>query len=120
MTSRLLLDEIFGDDIAEQLRTKGHDVLAAAADSALTAMPDTAILAHASADGRAVVTRNIEDFLDLDSSYEATGTRHAGIVLVATKTFPHDGSAAGALVRALEKFLERGGVGAGTVAFLRR
>jgi hypothetical protein len=40
----LLLDEMFSGAIAEQLRAKGHDVLAVVADPALVALPDEQIL----------------------------------------------------------------------------
>ena len=39
MTYPLLLDEMFSGAIAEQLRAKGHDVLAVVADPALVALP---------------------------------------------------------------------------------
>jgi hypothetical protein len=43
----LLLDEMLSGHIADALRSKGHDVLAVVADSALLALPDDQILAHA-------------------------------------------------------------------------
>jgi predicted nuclease of predicted toxin-antitoxin system len=57
----VLLDEMLPGDIADELRSKGHDVLAVAADPALLALPDDQILAHATATGRALVTANIND-----------------------------------------------------------
>lgn len=47
MSYPLLLDEMFSGAIAEQLRAKGHDVLAVVADPALVALPDEQILARA-------------------------------------------------------------------------
>jgi Trk K+ transport system NAD-binding subunit len=41
MSYPLLLDEMFSGAIAEQLRAKGHDVLAVVADPDLVALPDT-------------------------------------------------------------------------------
>jgi hypothetical protein len=40
----LLLDETFSAVIAEQLRAKGHDVLAVVADPALTGLADEQII----------------------------------------------------------------------------
>ena len=40
MSQLLLLDEMFSDDIARQLRTKGYDVISAIADLALVGLPD--------------------------------------------------------------------------------
>jgi Domain of unknown function (DUF5615) len=55
-----LLDEMFSGHIADQLQSKGHDVLAVVADPAMVPLPDDQILAHATATGRALVTANIK------------------------------------------------------------
>lgn len=117
MTVRLLLDEMLSDGIAAQLRAHGHDVLAVVADPSLVALPDAAILAHATSQDRAVVTRNIKDFAGLDSQYRASDSAHAGLVLVSTKAFPEDRHATGALVRSVEKLLTEGGIAPGEVCF---
>ena len=44
MSQPLLLDEMFSDDIARQLRTKGYDVISVAADLALAGLPDDRVL----------------------------------------------------------------------------
>lgn len=120
MTTRLLLDEMLSDDIAGQLCAKGHDVLAVVADPGLIALPDSGVLAHATTGGRAVVTRNIKDFMVLDAHCRASGSPHAGLVLVSTKTFPEDRNAIGALVRSLGKLLSEGGIEPSAVVFLQR
>src|SRR2546428_13716999 len=102
----LLLDEMFSDTIAQELRGKGHDVLAVAADSALVSLPDEQILAHAAATGRALVTANIKDFVPLDAGYRAAGHGHAGLILVHTKTFPQDRTYTAAITRALSALLD--------------
>ncbi len=56
MSVPLLLDEMFSDPIARQLRTKHHDVLAVVADAALAGLADDQIFARAAASGRALVT----------------------------------------------------------------
>jgi nucleoside-diphosphate-sugar epimerase len=86
--SRLLLDEMLSGAIAEQLRAKGHDVLAVVADPALTGLADDQILAQATATNRTLVTANIKDFIPLDARYRAAGQAHAGLVLISAKTFP--------------------------------
>jgi uncharacterized iron-regulated protein len=105
VTHPLLLDEMFSDEIAEQLHAKGHDVRSVVADSSLVALPDDQVLAQAGAAGRALVTANIKDFVPLDGQYKAIERAHAGLVLVSTKTFPQDRSYAGAIVTALDKLL---------------
>ena len=61
MSQPLLLDEMFSDDIAQQLRAKGHDVLSVVADPALVGLPDDQVLAYATTEGRTLVTANIKD-----------------------------------------------------------
>ena len=105
MSHPLLLDEMFSDAIAEQLRTKGHDVISVVANPALVALPDEQIFAHAAIDGRALVTANIKDFMPLDARYRAAGQVHHGLILVSTKTFPQDRSFTAAIATALEALL---------------
>ena len=117
----LLLDEMFSDTIAQELRAKGHDVLAVVADSALVSLPDQQILAHAAATGRALVTANIKDFMPLDAGYRAAGHGHAGLILVHTKTFPQDRTYTAAITRALSALLdEPNSIQGDQVLFLRR
>jgi hypothetical protein len=91
--------------IAEELRAKGHDVLAVVADPALVALPDDQILAHATSQGRALVTANIKDFVPLDARYRAANQTHAGLILVSSKTFPQDRTYTAAITSALSALL---------------
>jgi predicted nuclease of predicted toxin-antitoxin system len=105
MSHPLLLDEMFSDAIAQQLRANGHDVVSVVAHPALVALPDDQILAYAAAEGRALVTANIKDFMLLDSRYRAAGQDHSGLILVSTKTFPQNRSFTIAITAALEALL---------------
>jgi Domain of unknown function (DUF5615) len=118
----LLLDEMFSDTIAQQLRTKGHDVLAVVADPSLVSLPDDQILlSRAAATGRALVTANIKDFIPLDAQYRAAGQPHPGLILVSAKTFPQNRSYTSAVTSALAALLdERAQIQAGQVTFLLR
>jgi predicted nuclease of predicted toxin-antitoxin system len=117
----LLLDEMFPDTIAQQLRAKGHDVQAVVADPSLASLPDGQILARAAATGRALVTANIKDFMPLDAQYRAAGQGHAGLILVSAKTFPQNRSYTSAVTSALAALLdERQQIEASHVAFLPR
>jgi Domain of unknown function (DUF5615) len=107
MTCPLLLDEMFSDTIAQQLRAKGHDAQTVVADPALVSLPDDQILAHATAARRALVTANIKDFMPLDAAYRAAGHDHAGLILVSTKTFPQDRSYTAAITGALIALLDQ-------------
>jgi uncharacterized protein DUF5615 len=117
----LLLDEMFSDDIAGQLRKSSHDVVAAVADPGLVGLPDDQVLAEAATAGRALVTANTKDFMPLDAQYKSTGRRHAGLILVSTKTFPQDHSFTGAIINALTTLLSApDGIGPDRVVFLTR
>lgn len=121
MSHPLLLDEMFSDMIAEQLRAKGHDVISVVANPALVALPDGQILAHAETDGRALVTANIKDFMLLDARYRAAGQVHHGLILVSTKTFPQNRSLTTALAAALAGLLaDAHKIQPGQVLFLTR
>ena len=102
MSYPLLLDEMFSGVIAEQLRAKGHDVLAVVDDPALAGSADEHILAHAAA-GRALVTANIKDFVPLDARYGAADQTHAGLILVSAETFPQDRAFTAAITSALSE-----------------
>lgn len=121
MSYPLLLDEMFSGVIAEQLRAKGHDVLAVVTAPALIGLPDDQILAHATATGRALVTANIKDFMPLDARYRAASQTHAGLIVVSAKTFPQDRTHATAVTSALSAVLDQPGqIQPGQVLFLRR
>jgi len=105
MSYPLLLDEMFSDAIAQQLRTKGHDVFSVVANPALVALPDEQILAHAATEARALVTANVKDFVPLDARYRAAGQVHYGLVLVSTKAFPQNRAFTAAIATALEALL---------------
>src|SRR5260370_8844247 len=96
---------MFSDNIAQQLRAKGHDVTSVVADPALVGLPDDQVLAYATAEGRALVTANIKDFVPLDGRYRAAGQSHAGLILVSTKTFPQNRGFTAAITTALAALL---------------
>ena len=121
MSHLLLLDEMFSDSIAQQLRAKTHDVLSVIADPALVALPDEQILAYATAEGRALATANIKDFVPLDGRYRAAGQSHAGLILVSTKTFPQNRAYTTATATALAALLsDTAKIQPGQVLFLTR
>jgi hypothetical protein len=121
LSQPLLLDEMFSDDVAQQLRAKGYDVISVVADSALTGLPDDQVLAYAATEGRALVTANIKDFVPLDGRYRAAGKSHAGLILVSTKTFPHNRGFASAITASLTTLLsETAKIQSGQVLSLTR
>ena len=121
MSQLLLLDEMFTDDIAQQLRTKDYDVISVVAGPALAGLPDDQILAYATTEGRALVTANIKDFMPLDTRYRAADQSHAGLILVSTKTFPQNRGFPSAVATALAVLLSgTAKIQSGRVLFLTR
>jgi hypothetical protein len=117
----LLLDEMFSDDIAQQLRAQGHDVSSIVADPALIGLPDDQALAYATTEGRALVTANIKDFVPSDGRYRAAGQSHAGLILVSTKTFPQNRGFPSAITASLAALLsDTAKIQSGQVLFLTR
>lgn len=101
---KLVLDEHLSPTIAEELRRRGHDVVAAA-QVGLRQQPDAAVWAWAVAQGRAVVTANYGDFRALHQLYLSRGERRAGIVLV-PRRFSLAEAGFGRLIGALERLLK--------------
>jgi hypothetical protein len=117
----LLLDEMFSDTIAQELRAKGQDVQAVVSDPSLVSLPDDQILSRAATTGRALVTANVKDFMPLDAQYRAAGQARAGLILVSAKTFPQNRSYTSAVTSALAALLEgREQIEASEVTFLTR
>jgi hypothetical protein len=78
---KVYLDEDLSPRIAHALRRRGVDATSAQEVGA-TQLDDSAQLAYATREGRAIVTANVRDFLRLARHAVATNTEHAGIVLV--------------------------------------
>jgi hypothetical protein len=114
---KLYLDEDLSPRIAELLRRRGVDV-SSAQDLANTQLNDRAQLDYATREGRAIVTANVIDFIQLAHDAVATNTRHAGIVLV-PPSFRRDEfqAIANAIVEALEPY--RAGL-EGLVLYIKR
>ena len=116
-----MLDEMFSDDIARQLRAKGYDVMSVVADPALVGSPDEQVLAYATTQRRALVTANIKDFVPLDGRYRAAGQSHAGLILVSTKTFPQNHGFPSSITASLTALLSgTAKIQSGQVLFLTR
>ncbi len=117
---RLLLDEMLSGEIAAQLRSRGHDVLAVVDDAALVGMPDEELLGYATSVGRCVVTANVRDFAALHATWSSHARSHAGIGYLVNRIFPQDRSFVGAVVAALDDALRAGQLSGGVETYLRR
>ena len=113
---RLLLDEHLDPEIAVELRRRGHDALAVAADAALRGLGDRALFDLASERAWVIVTSDARDFLRLFEERVSTREPSAGLLLVSTRRHPLRDR--GGLVRALAAALDAGELLVGTVRWL--
>ena len=80
---KVYLDEDLSPVIAARLRKHGIDATTAQ-EVGNVQLDDRAQLAYAAREGRAIVTANVIDFIELAHAAVATNSEHAGIVLVAS------------------------------------
>jgi len=80
---KVYLDEDLSPAIAELLRQYGIDA-SSAHEVGNVQLDDRAQLTCATRDGRAIVTANLVDFIELAHEAVASNTEHAGIVLVSS------------------------------------
>jgi predicted nuclease of predicted toxin-antitoxin system len=108
MTLRLLMDEHFSPEIARQLRTRDHDVVAARARVELHGLGDRELLALTTSERRALVTENVADFAELHRQSVVRGDPHAGLVFTSPRRFPRTRRSIGRLVQALDRLVADG------------
>lgn len=116
---KLLLDEMLWARIAQQLRERGHDVIAVDESPHLRGLSDPDLFDHAQREQRALVTYNREDFLALDRDYRDRGREHDGIVILHPRRFPQSAAITGALVTALDGFIASGSPYPGFIHWLQ-
>lgn len=88
-------------------RERGHDAVAVPERPDLVGLPDAEVWRAAGADGRALVTENVRDFVPLARAAEAVGEAHGGLVLTSPRTFPCSTRAIAVLVDALDQLATR-------------
>jgi predicted nuclease of predicted toxin-antitoxin system len=104
---KLLLDEMHSPSMADALAKDSWDVVAAASTPDVRGMPDSDLLAYATASGRAVVTENIVDFALLTTQWATENRPHAGLIYTNPKRFNRATLAyPGNLINALRTFLD--------------
>jgi predicted nuclease of predicted toxin-antitoxin system len=101
VTFALLLDEMLSPKIAGELRRRGHDVVAVAADPTLRSKTDAELFEWAIEQGRRIVTENVKDFRPLLRD-DASGP---GVLFLSSRSFPRSRNTVGVLIRALEDWL---------------
>jgi hypothetical protein len=119
---RLILDEMYPGVVAEQLRTRGHDVVSVHDPEyrRLEGASDEKIFAAALAEERALITENVPDFRRLEADALARDESHAALVFTSNRQFPRgDPGTTGRLVEALHTLMTEGPTLHGAL-FLRR
>lgn len=87
--TRLLLDEMYPAAIAKGLRARRIDAVAVQGRPELRGLADRDLFVAAQLDRRCVVTENVVDYVAVEAEWRAANDRaHAGLVLVAAKSFP--------------------------------
>lgn len=80
---RFLVDEMYGERVAELLSDRGYDA-AHVRQLGLGGAPDADVLARAALDGRILVTENAADFLPLLGQRQAAGASMAPVLIALT------------------------------------
>lgn len=102
---KILLDAQLSHDIAEILRSRGHDAQAVTArQDLLNDLSDDEVMDVAHREGRVVVTNNIKDFRLVAADRLANGTGHSGLILVSPNT-PRSKAANTPLADAIEQLI---------------
>jgi hypothetical protein len=101
---RLLLDEHYSPEIARQLHSRGHDVVAVAEGADLVGLGDE-LLRGMARERRAIVTSNVKDFVPLATRAALEAGAHYGLLFTSDRSMPRRIDAIGRLVDALDRFL---------------
>jgi Domain of unknown function (DUF5615) len=115
---KLLLDEQISDKVADRLRERNHDVVAATNDLSLRGLSDPDLFEAAQAQGRGVVTYNRVDFEPITRQYAQGNREHHGLILVHPRRFPS--SEFGGLVAAMDDLLNGPDLGMSYVIWLQK
>jgi hypothetical protein len=102
---KLLLDQYYSPKIAAELRKRGHDVVSAAERDDLRGLGDRELWNLVSAEGRALMTENVADFMPLVREAAAGGERHYGVVFTSPRSLPRSLGTIGGYVKRLDSFL---------------
>jgi predicted nuclease of predicted toxin-antitoxin system len=118
---KLLLDEMYAQTVAEQLRARGHDVVSVHEPGyrKLEGAPDEEVWAGALAEDRALVSENVQDFRRIEAGALARGQPAPHLIFTTNSQFPRgDPRTLGRLVLALDALL-RTPPGTATALFLK-
>jgi predicted nuclease of predicted toxin-antitoxin system len=101
---RVALDHHYSHLIAEQLRDRGHDVVAVH-ERGWHQLADEELLDRCVAEARALVTNDVTDFVALARRWAGEGRHHAGLVFTSDVSLPRTRATIGAYVELLGSLL---------------
>jgi predicted nuclease of predicted toxin-antitoxin system len=101
---KLTLDHHYPPAIAEQLRSTGHDTVAAV-ERGWHREPDEGLLALCLTEQRTLLTNNVGDFMTLARNWSVRGQQHAGLVFTSDISLPRTHTMIGRYVKLLDVLL---------------
>lgn len=101
---RLALDHHYTGIIAERLRERGHDAVAVFERSWHRAA-DEELLELCVAEGRALVTNDVGDFVAIAQRWAGEGRHHAGLVFTSDDSLPRTRATIGRYVELLSALI---------------
>lgn len=101
---KLALDHHYTRAIAEQLRTKGHDAVAAV-ERGWEREDDEPLLALCGAERRTLVTNNVSDFTVIARRWATQNRSHAGLVFTSDASLPRTRATVGRYVGLLDALM---------------
>ena len=104
---RLALDELYSPQIAEQLRKRGHDVVAVKERPDLERLSDEELFRRMPSERRAILTENWADYNRLIRRAAEGDTPHYGVLFTSRQQMPRSRHTIGLYVRVLHDFLQR-------------
>lgn len=102
---KLALDHHYSPAIAQELRTKAHDVVVAS-EKGWESDDDETLLESCHRERRALLTNNVGDFAVISRQWLAEGRAHHGLIFTSDASMPRSRGSIGRYVAALEELFD--------------